>query len=797
MRFLAGITAFPTGEWVIPAYGVWLGGLVVLMASIARLAKPFTQTRKLSLTPRAVGLLGARAGLVAMGGLVARAAASQWVTISLDGERTVVSGFSTLPLARTLATLSLISVATASAAAADRPLLRVTSARAMSTLTSPTVRLALVALALIDIISAQPPAPVLVLALAVAAVILAFSRRAIVDRKARPLMIGARDADVAKCESDPGLETHAEFETQAEFEADFEAGPAAETEAVTEIEADVEAETEAETEAEPEAGAGADTAAEPEAADNSERELQLVGGPSQSLVVFQGPTESPKRALQLPTNAVGRRTEIYATGVAMLAALALFVGLPSAGSSSQAAGPASSPVTNQSPATNQSLAADTSARPTQSPISATPADTETDTKPGAAGSEPASSKTVSTLSNAAPSTEPNALGLTVESSAPETAKVAATAEESPTPTTSLLNVPPSLKDKMPDVDGPALDNAKISSMCAAVEPAHRVCFRRAMIAVLRNKGMDATLTQFKELLRTDKAAEDDCHITVHEMGREALALADGNLTKVTNLEDPICSSGIIHGAIIAKLELVPRDNLAVEVPKLCALDPVDGPSGAEFASCIHGLGHALLLMTEDFYGSLKLCDSFAELQKINRADQPDLRGQCGQGVYMQNNLMFREGLPGVTKISDPMFPCDVAKDYMKKGCYAELAAHYYLTRNIADPRQVGPEICEKVPEDYTYACYQGLVTVIATQNWDSPEATAEFCNSIPSAVGKISCAQSGASRYATIRIERDAVDTFCAAQPEPNKTSCNTTRDERLAQADAQEKKSKAHSASA
>lgn len=792
MRFLAGITAFPTGQWVIPAYGLWAAGILVLIASLLRLAKPFARTKRLSLTPRSIGMLGTRAGLVAIAGIGARAFASEWVTIGLDGERTVLTGFSPTPLARLFASLCLVCVATASATAADRPLLRLTSARAVRILTSTPTRLAIVALAIVDFVFTQPPSAVLVLSALVALLLVAASRRAIVDRNRAPLMIGA----ASSCGAVPE-------DSATEIADSLPTDPFSESETAA-LEAEVLAEA-AEQSARTEVP-------DPAAAGDPEADPSPVENVSQSLAL-RTPQSKPKQPLLLPTNADGRRTELYATGVAVLASLALFVGFPGSGSSLQTAPQMT--VTQQSATAPQPAAvgAELSSDQTAGAPPKSSASSESN-EPGSTQTTPSPAESTELVA-IPPSSTPDELALSDKaqpagqnsaepasgdgsetgSKTNATKSVGAVPATSPTPTTSLLTVPASLKDKMPDIDGPALDNAEITKMCEAVGPAHRVCFRRAMIAVLRNKGMDESLKQFKELLRTNKAAEDDCHITVHELGREALALADGNLGKVTNLEDPICSNGLIHGAIIAKLDLVPRDKLAEEVPKLCELDPVDGPSGAEFASCVHGLGHALLLMTEDFYGSLKMCETFGELQKINRADQPDLRSQCGQGVYMQNNLMFREGLPGVTKVSDPMFPCNVAKEFMKDGCYAELAAHYYITRNIFDPKQVGPEVCEKVPEDFTYACYQGLVTVIATNNWDNPQVTAEFCNSIPPDIGKISCAESGASRYATIRIERDVVDAFCAAQNEPNKSACTKTRDERLAQADSLQKKSEAKAA--
>jgi hypothetical protein len=329
---------------------------------------------------------------------------------------------------------------------------------------------------------------------------------------------------------------------------------------------------------------------------------------------------------------------------------------------------------------------------------------------------------------------------------------------------------------LPDPTGEALTNEEIASTCKNAGAISRKCYERALLAVLRQDGLTAVIAQFKKLIEDDPAAQVDCHLTAHELGRVSIELAGGILSKVAPKLDLMCSMGFVHGALIGRMQLFTPAELQTEVPKLCVARTQEEANGIEFYNCIHGVGHALLLVTENLNKALKLCDT---LEPLNAVAGMDVRDRCGQGVFMQNTQNYREGAPMVTKTSDPLFPCNVAPKHQLQGCWGEQVFHYMVTRSVHDYKVAAIEVCDKAPKDYVYYCYQNLATLATTEARDEPAKMVELCTSFTSEVGKLACAEATPSTYVMNRDSPKWADEFCKGLPDEYQKPCLKVRNDR------------------
>lgn len=329
---------------------------------------------------------------------------------------------------------------------------------------------------------------------------------------------------------------------------------------------------------------------------------------------------------------------------------------------------------------------------------------------------------------------------------------------------------------LPDPKGKALTNEEIAAACKDAGPIARKCYERALVAVLRQNGLTAVIGQFKKLIEIDPPAQVDCHLTAHEVGRVSIELAGGVLSKVAPKLDLMCSMGLVHGALIGRMELFTPEEMETEVPKMCVAKTKEEANGIEFYNCIHGVGHALLLVTENLTKALKLCDT---LEPLNAVAGMDIRDRCGQGVFMQNTQNYREGAPMVTKTSDPLFPCNVAPKHQLQGCWGEQVFHYMVTRSEHDYKVAAAEVCDKAPKDYVYYCYQNLATLATTEARDEPAKMVALCNSFSSEVGQLACAEATPSTYVMNRDSPKWADEFCKGLPEKYQKPCMRVRDDR------------------
>lgn len=201
----------------------------------------------------------------------------------------------------------------------------------------------------------------------------------------------------------------------------------------------------------------------------------------------------------------------------------------------------------------------------------------------------------------------------------------------------------------------------------------------------------------------------DCHRTGHYLAREEYKtvndIADV-FARCTNTCNGACYHGAVEGFFQDKKLRNPHlteEDLAVDILRFC-----DGKDTYAIprtrGECIHGLGHAMMLATDnDLPTSLSLCDRLEPKRK---------RDVCYGGAFMQN-IESARGFDYPTTIyikkEDPLYPCNIVDEKYKKACY-EYQGAYFLRLSRGDWEET-VKLCLEVPNIYQGVCISSIANI--------------------------------------------------------------------------------------
>ena len=128
-----------------------------------------------------------------------------------------------------------------------------------------------------------------------------------------------------------------------------------------------------------------------------------------------------------------------------------------------------------------------------------------------------------------------------------------------------------------------------------------------------------------------------CHVLGHELSAKETAKDPDNWKSViARAPIGVCSNGAIHGAFQERFRVESFagksvDDIVPELLGICEAHEDWNPTGMTEATCIHGLGHLTMYVTNgDVDASLSLCDRVVEENETNSKRQ-----LCYDGVFMQ------------------------------------------------------------------------------------------------------------------------------------------------------------------
>src|SRR3989344_8239413 len=199
-------------------------------------------------------------------------------------------------------------------------------------------------------------------------------------------------------------------------------------------------------------------------------------------------------------------------------------------------------------------------------------------------------------------------------------------------------------------------------------------------------------------LETQPGIAEQCHTLVH-------SLAQNEYKRTKSVPETfseckiVCGEGCYHGAVEGfilsqGLAGAGEDKMVKAIANIC--EPVKNGVAAIYGHCVHGLGHALMLVTNlDVPRSLAVCDGLAHENE---------RIRCYGGVFMENTFSADPvHPPPYIHPDDPLYPCtDIAEKY-KENCFSAQATYWFSANGMDWKRMV--DFCGDIPKKYQFSCF--------------------------------------------------------------------------------------------
>lgn len=262
----------------------------------------------------------------------------------------------------------------------------------------------------------------------------------------------------------------------------------------------------------------------------------------------------------------------------------------------------------------------------------------------------------------------------------------------------------------------------------------------------------------------------NCHEVMHYLGRLEY-LRTKNITETLTKSSPTCISGSYHGAIEGYFisKNIPfedsSDSTYIKIMSgVCGIES-DYPKKEIYYQCNHGIGHALMFVTQDdLPRSLKICDALMG---------KDDRRLCYTGVFMENsNSTTSDHPPKFIKDDDPMYPCNILEKNYTEVCYSLKASYFFRIAKGNWDEVI--KLCQKVPEDNKYGCFYTIGGNQVGFETD-PNQLSNNCEKMPTLTFRRSCIK-GVTSHLMIRYsgERSYAINFCGSVKTINKQDCYT-----------------------
>ncbi|HEV8449591.1 MAG TPA: hypothetical protein VGQ44_22400 [Gemmatimonadaceae bacterium] len=230
----------------------------------------------------------------------------------------------------------------------------------------------------------------------------------------------------------------------------------------------------------------------------------------------------------------------------------------------------------------------------------------------------------------------------------------------------------------------------------------------------KSEGVGRAMDSLSAFVKRDSTLEGDGHMIAHALGRFAIA-NNGHDPAVLRECRPTfeagCYHGVLEGLLAAQQHVDPP-----AMAKVCTSFAHAGDARELTMECAHGLGHGFTeAMGYDLARALGACDSF---------DSGDLRGECHDGVFMEN-AVHGVGMKGMN-VGDAAL-AGAAHEHMAMDMGSPApSTNSFRKSDVAFP-------CDSVAAQYQPSCWSYQPLVIARLRDYDLERTLKDCSLAPSA----------------------------------------------------------------
>ena len=315
----------------------------------------------------------------------------------------------------------------------------------------------------------------------------------------------------------------------------------------------------------------------------------------------------------------------------------------------------------------------------------------------------------------------------------------------------------------------------------------------AVFVTARDRGVRAAMDSLREIAKHDSSYWTEGHMIAHALGRYAIA-ANRNDPSVLSQCRPTFQAGCYHGVLEGYMSANPHI-AASKASALCTGLVAPGKSRFAASECAHGLGHGFAEgLGYDLMQSLRGCDAF---------DDTDLRVECHDGVFMENE-MHGLGMPTMNvgdsavsmhshmmmhasptaerfRASDLAFPCDSVATQYQPSCWAyqPLVIAHLTKGDLAKTL----DACKLAPEASRSRCYRGYgKQSMAWLSWNFPKVIDGCSKAGAGEEGESDCLAGGVEALIDLTLNADRAMSFCDQVRDGARAKC---RDETMRRRDA------------
>ncbi len=230
----------------------------------------------------------------------------------------------------------------------------------------------------------------------------------------------------------------------------------------------------------------------------------------------------------------------------------------------------------------------------------------------------------------------------------------------------------------------------------------------AMERVLHRDGLTAALDSLERRAARDTSLGPAGHQVAHALGRDAVALRDGDAEVIRECR-AVFASGCYHGVVEAALRAAGRIDMP-RLERLC-LGLADSAGPAPASECLHGLGHGIFgARGGDLRATLSDCDALSTPRRAR---------YCHLGAFMEavnaavgvarqgGHMGHAHHAPALTiDPADPYGPCRAFGDPYASSCW--LFQGYVILSTTGFDAARALAVCDGAPNGRAARCYEGV-----------------------------------------------------------------------------------------
>ncbi len=265
---------------------------------------------------------------------------------------------------------------------------------------------------------------------------------------------------------------------------------------------------------------------------------------------------------------------------------------------------------------------------------------------------------------------------------------------------------------------------------------------------------------FPQIDRALLASGADCHDLMHFVAQKEYRRTK-DVARIYGLCSFSCFGACYHGGIEGYA--ADEQNLGKPTGEIAQSLISACPASNMYGQCVHGVGHALMLLSGDLFQSLKWCDLFPEEQ----------REVCYGGTFMENMPSSRLSPhpPAAINPDDPLYPCSALDTKYQKTCYEYQVSHF----NSVSGNDTGKvaRLCNTVPLSYRARCFMRIGTALPGGTTSTARAA---CGRIADGTSRALCIRgvvdSFGDRFGGMPGELVKTLNFCAGVSDEERNDC-------------------------